>query len=296
MNYERFKKKMMEQILDHLPEGEEGWTVKMEQIPKVNRILDGMVLIPPENGAVPYGVGLTFYMEDYYALFQKGMPLEQILDQIAQMTADCAPPETLTDAFFHPKSMKQQIVIELIHRERNQALLEDLPHRDFLDLAAIYRILMKDEERGYFCTTVNYKMMKLLEMTEEELHQAALMYMPLELPFGIRNFDNQFLILSNSQQMFGASALLFPDVLDMACEELGGNVYILPASRDKLCIERENPQRLKELQKMLWDFYHMGDDPDDMLSDQIYFYRRHSGQVQITAQASGCADEEGGRP
>ena len=83
MNYERFKRKMMEQILDHLPEGKEGWKVRMEQIPKVNRILDGMVLIPPENGAVSYGVGLTFYMEDYYALFQKGMPLEQILDQIA---------------------------------------------------------------------------------------------------------------------------------------------------------------------------------------------------------------------
>lgn len=294
MNYERFKRNVMEHILDHLPDGKEGWSVKMEKVSKVNRQLDGMVLIPPENTAAPHGVGLTFYMEDYYTLFRKGMPLGQILDQIGQMTADCAPPDTLTDAFFHPERMKHQIVMELIHRERNQKLLEDLPHRDFLDLSVIYRILMKDEERGYFCTTVSYEMMKLLEMTEEALYQASRVYMPSELPFGVRNFDGKFLILSNSQQMYGASAMLFPDVMDMACEELGGDVYIIPASRDKICLERANPQRLEELQKMLWDFYHMGNDPEDMLSDQIYFYRMHSGQVQVTEPAAGCEDEEVG--
>ena len=48
MNYERFKRAVMEQILDHLPDGREGWTVKMEQVRKVNRLLDGMVLIPPK--------------------------------------------------------------------------------------------------------------------------------------------------------------------------------------------------------------------------------------------------------
>ena len=294
MNYEGFKRAVMDQILDHLPDGREGWTVKMEQVRKVNRLLDGMVLTPPKEWEARRGIGLTFYMEDYYSLFRNGMTLEQILEEIATMTADCAPPDTLTDAFFHPESMKHQIVMELIHRERNQTLLEDLPHRDFLDLAVIYRILMKDEERGYFCTTICYEMMKLLEMTEEDLYQAACRYMPSELPFGVRNFDGKFLILSNRAQMFGASALLFPEVLDMACEELGGDVYIVPASRDKICLERTNPQRLRELQKMLWDFYHMGNDPEDMLSDQIYFYRMHSGQVQITKSASECEDGEGG--
>ena len=38
----------------------------------------------------------------------------------------------------------------------------------------------------------------------------------------------------------------------------------------------------------------MGNDPEDMLSDQIYFYRMHSGQVQITKSASECEDGEGG--
>lgn len=294
MNYERFKRAVMEQILDHLPDGRKGWTVKMEQVRKVNRLLDGMVLIPPKEWEARHGVGITFYMEDYYTLFRKGMPLEQILEQIGQMTLNCAPPDTLKEAFFHPERMKHQIVMELVHRERNQTLLEDLPHRDFLDLAVIYRILMKDEERGYFCTTISYNMMKLLEMTEEALYQAACLYMPSELPFGVRNFDGKFIILSNSSQMFGASALLFPDVLDMACEALGGDVYILPASGDKICLEIANPQRLEELQKMVWDFYHMGNDPEDMLSDQIYFYRMHSGQVQITEQAARVAEGEGG--
>ncbi|MGN1414351.1 MAG: DUF5688 family protein [Anaerovoracaceae bacterium] len=295
MNYESFKKEIQKQILDHLPEGKEGWTVKMEQIRKVNRLLDGMILMPPNYAQPPYGVGLTFYMEEYFELYRKGTPIEKILEEIARMTKEYVPSEQLTDSFFHPEKVKNQIIMELIHRQRNRKLLETLPHRDFLDLAVIYRILMKDEERGYYCSTVNYEMMKLLAMTEERLYQAAREYMPAELPFAARNFENKFMIISNLREMFGASVLLFPNVLDQVCEELGGNLYILPASGNKICVERENPKRLGEMQKMLRDFYHMSNDPDDMLSDQVYFYRWHSGQVEIMPDAADFKDEEGGR-
>ncbi|MCI6012771.1 MAG: DUF5688 family protein [Firmicutes bacterium] len=287
MNYERFKRKMAEQILEFLPEEKKNWTVRMEKVTKVNRVLDGMVLMPPQNGqdAVP---GLTFYMEEYYEMFRKGKPLEEILQYIADLTEECVPPPQICSFMKEIRTMRHQIVMELVHKERNQQMLRTMPHRDFLDLAVIYRILFFDEKRGYFSGAVTNEIMKELEMTEEELYRTAQDYMPEELPFTVENFGNRVLLLSNCQKMYGASVLLYPQVLDSACEVLGGNLYITPVSGDQVGAELENPEILQERQDQIWNLYHKDDDPEDLLSDQIYLYRWHSGQVVP------AADEEGG--
>lgn len=290
ISYERFRQEVMNRIKSYLPENYAGWKVRMETEYKVNQTLDCLTLIPPEKRkltAVP-----KFYMQEYYKVFLNGTSADFILRMIASKIVNAPSPEEVEKSGFDILRFQDDVVVQLVHRFRNHVFLKSVPHRPFLDLAVIYRIMVFDEKGRWAGAIVNHTMLNAMGITEEELFEKAYRHTPEALPFkmmdtremllcNLQEQSREMLMLTNESEQFGAAAMLYPEQLNAACEKLGGSIYIFPGSMHELYIVREEPENLGFYRQMVADANRDVVDETEWLSDQVYRYNPKIGKVRV---------------
>ena len=88
-------------------------------------------------------------------------------------------------------------------------------------------------------------------------------------------------VLSCIDARFGASVLLYPDVIPEAAEKLEDDLYIIPSSVHELLILRaadvEEPQGLID---MIREVNRTEVSPGEILSDSLYLYLRKTGVIR----------------
>ena len=278
ISYERFRQEVMNRILSYLPESYGDWKVRMETEYKVNQTLDCLTLFPPEQRkliAVP-----KFYMQEYYKMFLKGASADYILRMIASRIENAPSPEAVEASGFDLLQFQNDVVLQLVNRFRNHVFLKSVPHRPFLDLAVIYRILVFDPNGVWSGAIVNYSMLNAMGITEEELFERAYKHTPQALPFRLAD-TGEILMVTNDSEQFGAAAMLYPEQLNAACEKLGGSIYIFPGSMHELYIVREEPAKLDFYRQMVACANSDVVDETEWLSGQVYRYNKKTGKVRV---------------
>ena len=278
ISYERFRQEVMNRILSYLPESYGDWKVRMETEYKVNQTLDCLTLFPPEQRkliAVP-----KFYMQEYYKMFLKGASADYILRMIASRIENAPSPEAVEASGFDLMQFQNDVVLQLVNRFRNHVFLKSVPHRPFLDLAVIYRILVFDPNGVWSGAIVNYSMLNAMGITEEELFERAYKHTPQALPFRLAD-TGEILMVTNDSEQFGAAAMLYPEQLNAACEKLGGSIYIFPGSMHELYIVREEPAKLDFYRQMVACANSDVVDETEWLSGQVYRYNQKTGKVRV---------------
>lgn len=278
ISYERFRQEVMNRILSYLPESYGDWKVRMETEYEVNQTLDCLTLFPPEQRkliAVP-----KFYMQEYYKMFLKGASADYILRMIASRIENAPSPEAVEASGFDLMQFQNDVVLQLVNRFRNHVFLKSVPHRPFLDLAVIYRILVFDPNGVWSGAIVNYSMLNAMGITEEELFERAYKHTPQALPFRLAD-TGEILMVTNDSEQFGAAAMLYPEQLNAACEKLGGSIYIFPGSMHELYIVREEPAKLDFYRQMVACANSDVVDETEWLSGQVYRYNQKTGKVRV---------------
>ena len=250
----------------------------METEYKVNQTLDCLTLFPPEQRkliAVP-----KFYMQEYYKMFLKGASADYILRMIASRIENAPSPEAVEASGFDLLQFQNDVVLQLVNRFRNHVFLKSVPHRPFLDLAVIYRILVFDPNGVWSGAIVNYSMLNAMGITEEELFERAYKHTPQALPFRLAD-TGEILMVTNDSEQFGAAAMLYPEQLNAACEKLGGSIYIFPGSMHELYIVREEPAKLDFYRQMVACANSDVVDETEWLSGQVYRYNQKTGKVRV---------------
>ena len=80
-------------------------------------------------------------------------------------------------------------------------------------------------------------------------------------------------ILTNPSKHFGAATLLYPGVLQQLSDNAQSNLFILPSSIHELLLMRDNGEvNAAELQAMVMEVNQETVDPEDLLSDEVYYY------------------------
>ena len=88
-------------------------------------------------------------------------------------------------------------------------------------------------------------------------------------------------VLSNKLGIYGASALLYPNLLDCFANRNGKNLYLLPSSIHEWIIVVEQEEYSEELLKsMVYDVNHTQVAEDEVLSNQVYFYNKDTKQIE----------------
>lgn len=128
----------------------------------------------------------------------------------------------------------------MINREKNRELLKKISHRNFLDFAVIYRIVVKESWDGFSSMRVSNGLLERWDITEEKLFEIAWKNMRRRMPVmktsladmmqslvgkdmispgniseecGGRQLQRMYMV-TNRKKINGFGSVLYPDVLE----------------------------------------------------------------------------------
>lgn len=211
--------------------------------------------------------------------------------------------------FLNYDSIRQDIVYRLINTERNTALLEDIPHMEFLDLSIVFHCMVSQEETGYATILVHNVHMKLWDVSVEELHQAAKENTPRIMPYELKSMTEvlceiteaenpeeydydrcmeefadsvPMYVLTNQKMIDGASCMLYPDLIREISDSAGSSLFIIPSSvHEVLILPVENTEEGEEVKSMIREINDTQTEPGEILSYSLYYYDREQGKIMI---------------
>ena len=293
MKFIEFREVIIENVKRYLPKEYEDWEVIEQQIPKVNKCECAFFLIPKNLSSLS-NITPVFYFSDLYSKYVSGRKIDTILRDIAKIITNDNQPELFKEVDFSYDSVKDKIILQVINKDINKELLKDAVSRDCLDLAIIYRIILEDEEvEG--SAIVNEQLLLQWDKTEDDIYKVAYENTKKLRPFKVKSImaalgfegeekDDNLFVATNNGKEYGATAMLYPEVLKEGLEVLGDSFYIIPSSIHEVLLlkvdERNTPKELAELIKATNDNVL---DKDDILSYKLYFYDKESKEVSIAA-------------
>lgn len=304
MKYEEFIEYIKTHLISYF---EPETTIIVHRVLKNNNTeLDGISVLKKNQTISP-----TLYLNDYYEEYLCGTSVEELLEE-------------LYHSFLHPYTgfqfsitdfkkfdlMKGKIVYRLINYSQNEALLADIPHKKYLDLAMVYYLLLHSDETGNACILIRNEHLELWGVTADIIERHASKNTPYLLPAKIRHmeemlksclsvnatvdesqilgtYDEDFqplpmYVLSNQSHFNGAAVLLYDDVLRDFAHSVEENFYILPSSIHEVILVPANGITSKaSLELMVKEINQQEVPPVERLSDHVYYYDRFTHTISM---------------
>ncbi len=287
--------------------------------------------VPKNNGIVLTGltfsqdginISPTIYLDKFYQEYEEGQSIEEIVEEIKKIYHQSKMEGDLNmDFFTNYENAKENIVYKLINYEKNRELLEDVPHRKYLDFAIVYYYLVNREEFSNASILIHNKHMENWGVDEKELFAVAKNNTPGLLPahfcgmmevlkelteekdsfldrileercvndadeikmlveIHIRKDETGMYVLSNESRLFGAVAMLYEGMLKKCANQLNADLYILPSSVHEVIILADEGQIDKDkLEKMVREVNATQVEPEEFLSDFVYYFSRKTGKI-----------------
>ena len=194
------------------------------------------------------------------------------------------------------KIAKKSLFVKLVNTERNESLVEQSISKEFLDLSAVVRVVLKMDKEGMASMALSKGDAEILGMTEEEIYAAALantlrlfppklmnlgryveMSIGAELPLGEDEVTTY--ILTNQKEVDGAIYFMSPEVVGAIAEALEDDLYILPCSVNEVLLVRasELEDGVDELKEMVRDVNETVVAEKEILSYSVYHYDKEHG-------------------
>ena len=302
LNYEEFKEKIKDDIKDYMDEKYKDCGVVIRKVNKTNREVDGlnMLDIPGLKNATP-----TLYVNDLYEKYEKTGDYEEV----ARMAAETMEygiksfNSQIKEECLDTSKLKDKVFFSLINAEQNRELLNTVPHREFEDLAIVYRWNIGSDSMGTYTNLVNNDLAKKEGLTENDLYKAANKNTKELFPVLVKNMneviseiifgdselsgemeeefkevmmetqdERSMYVITNESKLFGAASMLYEEPLHELAEKIGSDLYILPSSIHEVIAVSADFGSPDELAKMVYEINMDQVDINDRLSNQVYCY------------------------
>lgn len=299
MEYIQFLKDVQERV-----EARFGGKVKGEVCTsrKNNGVtVTGLMLKGEEERVAP-----NFYLDRQFVEWMRGLcTLEDVAEKICHAYQEEIDKNSqlLTKIQFTWEEFRRGVFLRLVNKEKNAALLETIPHREFLDLALVYyySVPISDEVVGTLVITKEH--LEILQISEEVLHQTAISncdrFQPVKIRcmedllydlgrkvgvevHGAKNCHPYLFVMTNSKGSFGAAALVFEEELECFSKRINSSFYVLPSSVHEVILVPACPDfSVDYFRSMVKEINETQVDATEVLSDNIYFYDKETKQLCI---------------
>lgn len=194
------------------------------------------------------------------------------------------------------KIAKKSLFVKLINTERNESLVKQSISKEFLDLSAVVRVILKMDKEGMASMALSKGDAEILGMTEEEIYAAALANTLRLFPPKLMNLGRYVemgiggkllfgedevttYILTNQKEVDGAIYFMSPEVVGAIAEALEDDLYILPCSVNEVLLVRasELEDGVDELKEMVRDVNETVVAEKEILSYNVYHYDKEHG-------------------
>ena len=294
MNFEEFMAWVKENITSK--DWKETSQVEISVVKKNNGVSKAGLSIREDE----HDVSPLLYLDDYYIHYQNGELLENIIrniradyDKKVQMAAVKIP--NLQEF----ENIRGRVIYRLVNYEKNKEMLEDCPHIRLHDLAVTFRWVARIDDVGVSTSLITNKQVKEWGVSVNDLVLAARQNTPRLFPAQIIDIEEMLAgmvsfilypsaipmyILTNKQELNGASALLYGDILKDFANKKGADMYILPSSiHEVIMVPADRIDDPKKLSSMVHEANTTVVSTGDVLSDSVYYYDRKKDQILVKA-------------
>lgn len=282
-------------------------TIECHKILKNNSVyLDALTLLSDNSD-----ISSTIYLNGYYTELQNGRTIPDIFNEIAGILGDNVISGFDTGFLYSFDSIKSRIAIKLINYESNLTLLDSVPYRRFLDLAAVFYIILNEPPFNNASILIQNSYLKLWNITRDDLYPIALQNTISLLGYNIMDMNavirelmgngtakpkelsscpdisdditkGSMFVLTNNERFFGASCILYSHVLEEFASHFHSDIYILPSSiHEVILIPSYKSPSKAELCTMVYEINRTEVSATDRLSDNVYTYSYSDKKIYV---------------
>ena len=293
MSYEKFCERMKDILQQYY--GVES-NVKLHTVQKVNGVvLHGITVMKEGVSIVP-----TLYLESYYDELNRGMPLNDIVHRFILEYDKAAIHDDFDISFFEfYEKVKPHLGYKLINYEMNRELLQEVPHKRYLDLAIVCYCNIVDDRLGKGTILIRNEHLDIWKIEKDILIRDSLKNMPLIFPPEVINmadllkelYDDPaqlicgklpMYVLTTRARMYGAAAILYSGQLEAIAREVDDDFYLLPSSIHEIIILPKKYGTDEEyLSQMVDEINHEQVDIEEILSNHAYLYSRLTKDITL---------------
>ena len=300
----QFAKELKETIKKLI--GEE-YKVEIYRTEKVNiEKVHALVIFNSENIVSP-----TFYIEKLYKKYQQGEATiqemaESIVEVYCHNIIKSIKGNGLETHFNDKEWVKERLFLQLINSSKNKGLLNDTVHADYADLSLMLNVMVSNDEEGLYKLKVTTDMCQRFGWNEKDILNYALENTMHLFPYNVSTLHEllqkavnsigifpdmnipkvpgapEITVLTNNVCVNGATAIFYPGVLKEIAEKRGTSLFLLPSSIHEFIIMEDdgicNPEELKY---MVQEVNGSAVPPEEVLSDDIYYYGLNSGILSV---------------
>ncbi|MCD7981113.1 MAG: DUF5688 family protein [Clostridiales bacterium] len=297
MKYESFKEIVINRLSNDIPNPKK---ITVQSVYRNNGdFTDGLVIL--ENGI---NIAPTLYLSYYYEYYKKGHSFQSTYELMLKKYEANKTSENIDVSFFTDfEKIGSNIMLKLIHYEKNRKLLQDIPHIPFLDLAIVFycRIPM-DPEIGNATILIHNSHMQLWGQTVESLYPIAGKNSERIFPPKLHNMNSlienmlpaqhiptvvlpedplyPMYVLTNEQNLYGASCILYENLIRSYADRFLTDLYILPSSiHEVILIPASCDSKMQEFSAMVREVNEAQVASEEVLSDHAYYYSRDRDKI-----------------
>lgn len=267
------------------------YSVTVQPIPRNNdSILIGLIIKDELEKPI---IAPTIYLDPYYQRFLKGSSVDVIAKDIVTTFYKNNNETFDVSSFTNFENVKNNICYKLVNTKKNLKLLNDVPHRKIQDLSILYYVNIGKIANGVGSILIHNVHLDFWNISEEDLYNLASNNTKRLLPVRIMSMvdtlknvtppdildtlDNFMYIMTNSQNLYGATSILYNDVLDNFANSVNSNCWLLPSSIHEWIIIPDNGEISKTmLTGMITEVNATEVANEEILGTHPYYYDRTS--------------------
>lgn len=298
---EQLGEAVAQEIEKRIPEAR----VEVREVIKNNSlILHGLTIMDKSKET---NIAPTIYLDNFFQQYLNDeVKVEEIVERVIEMNEMHQP-----EIPFHIElitkfeSVRNNLRIKMVNTKKNEEMLKDVPHKEILDLSAIYQIsvLMNDDSVG--TVTISNPIFANYGITVDELHEAAIENMKNSEPAQIKSMfqtmaelmreeigelpldmfgdeEEKMLVITNKSKVCGASVILQKETLQKIADIFKQDYYILPSSiHELLAVKTDGNGDVSVLRDMVKEVNDTQVAQEELLSYNVYFYNTETGELSI---------------
>lgn len=307
MSFNEFQQQIIEKLNNYFNGSVE---ITPHNVKKNNGVVfEGIVIGTKEQRVSP-----TIYLRQFYEEHKQNLDLDEIVKQIIGVYENSKTANLpRLDFFFDYLQVKEIIYYKLINYEKNKEELLNVPHIKYLDMAMVLYCKISTGEYSNGTIQITNEHLKIWNVSKSDVLLQALKNTPCHMEekvYGMREIllkmrrgmlgddftDEEIMemfpdlpeqsipmyVLTNSLQLYGASAILYDGVLDCFAQSVQDDLYILPSSiHEVILIPVSEAGSPKDLSYMVREINETQLEPQEVLSDHVYLFSRKLNRTII---------------
>lgn len=239
----------------------------------------------------------TIYIDD---LYEENMTMEDVEYAAMKLSRNLSKVENnlMFDIgrFTNYELAKDRIALKLINADKNKALLFEIPHRRFHNLAIVYYYLLPEElSDGIASVLIRNTHMENWGIDEKTLYEIAYensrQYFKMKVwtmgemiseLYGSDLLEEDFpmYVISNENKINGSFYMIYEDELKQLSDKFGKSFYILPSSIHELILMPDDGNKNeKDLLCTVTEINHTQVQDEEILADSVYYYDKDKNEV-----------------